>query len=222
MGRRRMVSKPGARGFTLVEVLVAMAITALVAVVSYSSLSAALVSAERLRVSAQRAQEIGQVMAMLSRDIRQTASRTVIDEFGQRTPAVMGGELARDMLTVTRAGWHNSTGAPRGTLQRVDWWLEEETLWRGYFPVLDITPGTERIETAVLDGVERFEVRFLPNVAALEINRDDVIDRRNWEDSWVADLSQPDQGLPPPAAVEMTMEVSGLGEVTRLYVLPAI
>jgi len=222
MGRRRMVSKPGARGFTLVEVLVAMAITALVAVVSYSSLSAALVSAERLRVSAQRAQEIGQVMAMLSRDIRQTASRTVIDEFGQRTPAVMGGELARDMLTVTRAGWHNSTGAPRGTLQRVDWWLEEETLWRGYFPVLDITPGTERIETAVLDGVERFEVRFLPNVAALEINRDDVIDRRNWEDSWVADLSQPDQGLPPPAAVEVTMEVSGLGEVTRLYVLPAI
>ncbi len=222
MGRRRMVSKPGARGFTLVEVLVAMAITALVAVVSYSALSAALVSAERLRVSAQRAQEIGQVMAMLSRDIRQTASRTVIDEFGQRTPAVMGGELGRDMLTVTRAGWHNSTGAPRGTLQRVDWWLEEETLWRGYFPVLDITPGTERIETAVLDGVERFEVRFLPNVAALEINRDDVIDRRNWEDSWVADLSQPDQGLPPPAAVEVTMEVSGLGEVTRLYVLPAI
>lgn len=217
-----MVSKPGARGFTLVEVLVAMAITALVAVVSYSALSAALVSAERLRVSAQRAQEIGQVMAMLSRDIRQTANRTVIDEFGQRTPAVMGGELARDMLTVTRAGWHNSTGAPRGTLQRVDWWLEEETLWRGYFPVLDITPGTERIETAVLDGVERFEVRFLPNVAALEINRDDVIDRRNWEDSWVADLSQPDQGLPPPAAVEVTMEVSGLGEVTRLYVLPAI
>jgi len=217
-----MVSKPGARGFTLVEVLVAMAITALVAVVSYSALSAALASAERLRVSAQRAQEIGQVMAMLSRDIRQTASRTVIDEFGQRTPAVMGGELARDMLTVTRAGWHNSTGAPRGTLQRVDWWLEEETLWRGYLPVLDITPGTERIETAVLDGVERFEVRFLPNVAALEINRDDVIDRRNWEDSWVADLSQPDQGLPPPAAVEVTMEVSGLGEVTRLYVLPAI
>jgi len=49
-----------------------------------------------------------------------------------------------------------------------------------------------------------------------------VIDRRNWEDSWVADLSQPDQGLPPPAAVEVTMEVSGLGEVTRLYVLPAI
>jgi general secretion pathway protein J len=217
-----MVSKPNDGGFTLVEVLVAMAITALVAVVAYSALSAALTSAERLRVSAQRAQEIGQVMTMLSRDIRQITNRPVIDEFGQRTPAVVGGELGRDMLTLTRAGWHNSTAAPRGTLQRVHWWVEEETLWRGYFPVLDRTPGTERIETAVLDGVERFEVRFLPTVAAMEINRDDVIDRRNWEDSWVADLSLPDQGLLPPAAVEVTMEVSGLGEVTRLYVLPAI
>ena len=217
-----MVSERVIRGFTLIEVLVAMAITAVVAMVSYSALSAALSSAERLRASTERAQEIGQVMAILSRDIRQVANRPVIDEFGQRMPAVMGGELARDMLTVTRAGWHNSTAAPRGTLQRVHWWIQDETLWRGYFPVLDRTPGTELIETAMLGGVERFEVRFLPSLARLEVNRDDVIDRRNWEDSWVADLSQPNQLLSPPAAVEVTLEVSGLGEVTRLYVLPAI
>jgi general secretion pathway protein J len=102
----------------------------------------------------------------------------------------------------------------------VHWWIEDETLWRGYFPVLDRTVGTERIETAVLNEVEGFEVRFLPSLAMLEINRDDVIDRKNWEDSWVADVSQPNQGLPPPAAVEVTMEVSGLGAVKRLYVLP--
>ncbi|MDG1684198.1 MAG: type II secretion system minor pseudopilin GspJ [Luminiphilus sp.] len=215
-----MVSKFKARGFTLIEVLIAMAITALVAIVSYSALSAAISSAEALRISTERARDIGQVMAILSRDIRQVAKRPVIDEFGQRMPAVLGGALARDELTLTRAGWHNSTGAPRSTLQRVHWWIEDETLWRGYFPVLDRTVGTERIETAVLNEVEGFEVRFLPSLAMLEINRDDVIDRKNWEDSWVADVSQPNQGLPPPAAVEVTMEVSGLGEVKRLYVLP--
>jgi general secretion pathway protein J len=102
----------------------------------------------------------------------------------------------------------------------VHWWIEDETLWRGYFPVLDRTVGTERIETAVLNEVEGFEVRFLPSLAMLEINRDDAIDRKNWEDSWVEDVSQPNQGLPPPAAVEVTMEVSGLGAVKRLYVLP--
>ena len=214
-------SRQRAGGFTLVEVLVAMAITVLVAIIAYSALSAALASAERLRVGTERARDIGQVMAMLARDIRQVVKRPVIDEFGQRVPAVIGGELARDMLTVTRSGWHNSTGALRSTLQRVQWWLEDETLWRGYFPVLDRTVGTERIETATLEAVERFEVRFLSGLAMVEVNRDDVIDRRNWEDSWVADLSQPNQGLSPPMAIEVTLEVSGLGEVKRLYVLPA-
>ncbi|MEL0136948.1 MAG: type II secretion system minor pseudopilin GspJ, partial [Halieaceae bacterium] len=148
MGRTKLAGDERERGFTLVEVLVAMAITALVAVISYSALSAALSATETLRVSTERAREIGQVMAMLSRDIRQTVNRPVIDEFGQQVPAVTGGELARDMLSLTRAGWHNSTGAPRSTLQRVDWWIDEDTLWRGYFPVLDRTVGTERVETA--------------------------------------------------------------------------
>ena len=78
MRRLRVVSKFSARGFTLIEVLVAMAITALVAIVSYSALSAAISSAEALRISTERARDIGQVMAILSRDIRQVAKRTVI------------------------------------------------------------------------------------------------------------------------------------------------
>ena len=221
MGRTKLAGDKREHGFTLVEVLVAMAITALVAVISYSALSAALSATETLRVSTERAREIGQVMAMLSRDVRQTVNRPVIDEFGQQVPAVTGGELARDMLSLTRAGWHNSTGAPRSTLQRVDWWIDEDTLWRGYFPVLDRTVGTERVETATLQGVERFEVRFLPTLGMLEVNRDDVIDRRNWEDNWVADLSQPNQTLSTPAAIEVTVEISGLGEIRRVYVLPS-
>ena len=215
-------SRQRADGFTLVEVLVAMAITALVAIIAYTALSAALASAERLRFSTERARDIGQVMAMLARDIRQVVKRPVIDEFGQRVPAVIGGELARDMLSVTRSGWHNSTGAPRSTLQRVQWWLEDETLWRGYFPVLDRTAGTEAVETAILEGVERFELRFLPALSAVESDRNDVIDRRDWRDSWIADLSQPGQMPSPPAAVEVLMEVAGLGELRRTYVLPSL
>ena len=47
MRRARVASKLRPAGFTLVEVLVAMAITALVAMVSYSALSAALSAALR-------------------------------------------------------------------------------------------------------------------------------------------------------------------------------
>ena len=211
-----------ARGFTLVEVLIAMAITTLISVVAYTGLSSALSGAESLRSASGRAHDINQTLAMLSRDLRQAVNRPVVDEFGQVVPALMGGEMAREPLALTRAGWHNSTAAPRSTLQRVRWWLEDERLWRGYFPVLDRTAGTEPVETAILEGVERFELRFLPALSAVESDRNDVIDRRNWRDSWIADLSQPGRMPSPPAAVEVLMEVAGLGELRRTYVLPSL
>ena len=211
-----------ARGFTLVEVLIAMAITTLISVVAYTGLSSALSGAESLRSASGRAHDINQTLAMLSRDLRQVVNRPVVDEFGQVVPALMGGEMAREPLALTRAGWHNSTAAPRSTLQRVRWWLEDERLWRGYFPVLDRTAGTEPVETEILEGVERFELRFLPTLSAVESDRNDVIDRRNWRDSWIADLSQPGQMPSPPAAVEVLMEVAGLGELRRTYVLPSL
>ena len=211
-----------ARGFTLVEVLIAMAITTLISVVAYTGLSSALSGAESLRSASGRAHDIHQTLAMLSRDLRQVVNRPVVDEFGQVVPALMGGEMAREPLALTRAGWHNSTAAPRSTLQRVRWWLEDERLWRGYFPVLDRTAGTEPVETAILEGVERFELRFLPTLSAVESDRNDVIDRRNWRDSWIADLSQPGRMPSPPAAVEVLMEVAGLGELRRTYVLPSL
>ncbi len=211
-----------ARGFTLVEVLIAMAITTLISVVAYTGLSSALSGAESLRSASGRAHDINQTLALLSRDLRQVVNRPVVDEFGQVVPALMGGEMAREPLALTRAGWHNSTAAPRSTLQRVRWWLEDERLWRGYFPVLDRTAGTEPVETAILEGVERFELRFFPTLSAVESDRNDVIDRRNWRDSWIADLSQPGQMPSPPAAVEVLMEVAGLGELRRTYVLPSL
>ena len=110
---------------------------------------------------------------------------------------------------------------PRSALQRVQWWLEEGTLWRGYFPVLDRAPGTEAIETPILEEVTRFEVRFLSSLDALDSDRNDVIDRRDWQDNWIADFSQPDLLPAPPVAVEVVLDIARLGEIRRTYVLPS-
>ena len=68
--------------------------------------------------------------------------------------------------------------------------------------------------------VHAFELRFLSSTARLESDRNDVIDRRDWQENWVADLSQPGQLPAPPVAVEVVMEIAGLGEIRRTYVLP--
>ena len=48
------------------------------------------------------------------------------------------------------------------------------------------------------------------------------IDRRFWEENWLADISRPGAVIEPPAAVEVILEIEGWGEVERLYVLPAL
>ena len=94
-----------------------MAITALISVVAYTGYL--LRFPVRKACVAQRACPRHQSnLALLSRDLRQVVNRPVVDEFGQVVPALMGGEMAREPLSLTRAGWHNSSAAPRSTLQR--------------------------------------------------------------------------------------------------------
>ena len=208
-------------GFTLVEVLIAMAITAFVSVLSYQTLSTALAGIESARIESERLHEINRAFTVLSRDVRQMTNRPVRDEFGQVASAVSGGELARDPLRLTRSGWHNSTGAPRSTLQRVAYRLEEDKLLRLSYPVLDRTTAIEPTETVLIDGVEVFELRFLPSVNALEVDRNQVIDRRFWQENWVADVGFTDKIIDPPAAIEVRVILSDWGELERLYVMPS-
>ena len=208
-------------GFTLVEVLIAMAVTAFVSVLSYQTLSTALAGIESARTESERLHEINRAFTVLSRDVRQMTNRPVRDEFGQMASAMSGGELARDPLRLTRSGWHNSTGAPRSTLQRVAYRLEEDRLLRLSYPVLDRTTAIEPTETVLIDGVEVFELRFLPSVNALEVDRNQVIDRRFWQENWVADVGFTDKIIDPPAAIEVRVILSDWGELERLYVMPS-
>ena len=218
---RRADHRPMEAGFTLVEVLIAMAITAFVSVLSYQTLSTALVGIESARVESERLHEINRAFTVLSRDIRQLANRPIRDEFGQVASAVSGGELAPVPLRLTRSGWHNSTGAPRSTLQRVAYRLEEDRLLRLSYPVLDRTTAIEPTETVLIEGVELFELRFLPSINAVDVDRNQVIDRRFWQENWVADVGFTDKLIDPPAAIEVRVTLRDWGELERLYVMPS-
>lgn len=210
------------RGFTLLEVLIAMAITAFIAVAAYTSLSTVMTGVERARDQGGRLHEIARAFGVLGRDLRLVVDRPVRDEFGQVAPAVTGGPLARELLSLTRSGWHNTTGAPRSTLQRIAYRLDGEALYRLSYPVLDRTPVGEPREVLLLEGVEDIRFTFLPSLARLEIDRDGRVDRRQWLDNWVQDLSQPNNLPAPPVAVAVTVTLDDLGEIERLYVLSAL
>jgi len=209
-------------GFTLVEVLIAMAITAFVAVVGYTGLTTVMTGVDSLRQETRQLEELNRAFQVLGRDLHQFVDRSVYDEFGSRLSSMEGGELAAQSLSFTRAGWHNSVGLPRSSLQRVAYYIDEDKLIRASWPVLDRTGAIEPVEVVLLREVDTFEVRFLGALEELEVNRDSQIDRRFWQENWIPDVSRPDALAEPPIAVEVRLMVPQWGELERLYVLPPI
>tara|TARA_B110000503_G_scaffold114377_1_gene171867 strand:- start:706 stop:1362 length:657 start_codon:yes stop_codon:yes gene_type:complete len=208
-------------GFTLLEVLIAMAITAFVAITGYTTLSTVIIGVDSQRSEAVRLHEVNRALTLISRDIRQLVNRPVRDEFGQLESSLTGGDLAREMLSLTHAGWHNTVSAPRSGLQRVSYRLEDGRLQRLSWPVLDRSSAIDPQVVELLSGVEFVELLFLPALSELNIGRGVDIDRRQWQSSWVSDVTRPNATVNPPAALELILSLEDWGEVHRIYALPS-
>ncbi len=208
-------------GFTLIEVLIALAITAFVSAIAYTSLSTTLLGVESTRATADRTYEINRAWMIITRDIRHFINRPVRDEFGQVEPALIGGPAARFTLSFTRSGWHNPNDNLRSNLQRVNYRVAEGALWRDSYPVLDRASDTAPREVKLLDDVEYLEIGFLGSLDAVQGRPDTVaLDTRDWLENWVEDNSAPDTELPPPLALEIRLQLEDWGEMRRLYALP--
>ena len=203
------------RGFTLIEVLIAMAITAMVATLAFASLDSTLDSAEALREQGERISEINRAWNLLSRDLSHFVDRPVRNEFGAVVPAMLGGERVDQQIAFTRVGWFNTLGRQRSHMQRVRYVLEDTTLYREQFQVLDRTNESEPQRVALLENVNLMEFRFLAESIEIPPNE---IETENWPETWGLDGGQ---GInTAPEAVEVRLELDDWGEVRWLYELP--
>lgn len=212
-----------ATGFTLVEVLIALAITAFVSTIAYTSFTTVLNGVERSQAVAERVYAVNRAWMIISRDLEQLVARPIRDEFGEQEPALQGGRIARFPLSFTRGGWHNPVGHPRSELQRVNYRLEEEVLWRDSYAVLDRSGDTLPQEVALLEGVEELQVFFLDGSESVRtIGNTSELETRDWQESWILDTSQPGAGLNPPMAIELRLQLADWGEMRRIYALPPL
>ncbi len=196
-------------GFTLLELLVAMAIFALLAVMAYGGLNSILTTREVVDMNMARLSEIQRTVMFLGRDLRQAANRGIRDEYGDRRPPlvsnVANSSLNGMVLELTRDGYPNPLGAPRSNMQRVAYRVEDDTLYRLSWPVLDRAIDTRPYEAALCEHITALRLRFL-----------------DYQDTWHTQWPpQAVEAAPPalPKAVEFTLELPDWGEITRLYQL---
>lgn len=195
------------KGFTLVELLVALAIFAIMGVMAQAGVRALLASQESLASENARLAELQLAWHTLARDIRQMTPRPVRDGRGDRRPALERRPIGGAPIRFTRSGWANPADDRRSTYQRVSYRLDETTLARAYWPRLDRSPGSEPLSVALLDDVTAFELRFLTA-------------DNGWQTSWPP-AGADDAARRLPVAVEVTLATESYGAMTRLIQVAA-
>jgi general secretion pathway protein J len=198
------------RGFTLLELLVALAVFAILSALAYGGLNAILQARAETERQAARLAEIQSAMTLLARDITQLTQREVRSEYGDPLPAIRGGTLSPLTLELTRAGWRNPAKHARSTLQRVGYALEDDVLIRHGWRVLDRAQDSAAYPLRVLTGVRTFQVRFLH-------------ENREWTDDWPPEtIASGPAPAPAPRllAVQVRLELEDMGELMRLFRVP--
>lgn len=207
------------RGFTLLEVLVAISIFAVLGVASYRVLSSVMQTDERLAVRNEELRRLNRAFWVMQQDFEQLVKRNVRDD----------GPIEENWLVVapddplplkfTRTGRANPLGLPRSDMQRVAYAVDrhpdyekedsqhyhDETLYllRYVWPTLDVAADRKTaVAQVLLPGVERFTVEVQGNQGLFA--------------QWPPGAEDPQDDL-EISALQVTLQFTEWGEMQRVY-----
>jgi general secretion pathway protein J len=148
------------------------------------------------------------VFLRISDDVAHARARTVKNVDGFTLPAFVGRlfdprPLADPSLEMTRGGVLSYGLGVQSDLRRVAYQLKDGRLVRLTWPVLDRGPVTKPLEATLLEGVEAFELRYYAATGS----------------GIVPTWPPAGQVNEPPRAVEVTLEVKGVGSFKRLFLV---
>jgi general secretion pathway protein J len=197
------------RGFTLLEILVATVILAVMGVMAYRGIAEARVAVGNAEGHLERLRAVQRTMQVVATDFRTLSRRPVREPIGDGYRAtLLRDPNSASLVELSHAGWPNGAGLPRGTTQRVTYRLEEGKLVREHWNVLDPTLATPPVKRELLDRVRSVEIRYLTS-------------SREWIAEWPQFGNTADLGFfTRPLAVEVTLVLEDYGEIRRLVEVP--
>lgn len=197
--------QPRPEGFTLLELLVAIAILAVIGVASYKLLASTIATRDRASEHDLNLLQLQKAMQAMQRDIEQTVPRPVRDEFGDTQPALYFPE--DNVIELTRTGWRNPMAEGRSELVRVRYVLEAGHLRRYQWSTLDRLQGSQPQVVDLLARVDDFHLRALDSTG-------------QWNTEWppVTQTQQAQtQQAPLPRAIEVTFTEAPYGALRRVF-----
>lgn len=199
-----------ARGFTLLELIVVIAIFGVMSAMAYGGLSSVLKTRTHVERSLERTAEYQKAFMRLRNDFQNIRYRPVRDAYGTTQGPFIGDTYGH--VTMTRGGWRNPLSQPRASLERVAYYLDKDkkALIRSSYRVLDQSQDSKPTDVTLLENVTDLSWRYLDS-------------KREWQTLWpptaiTGNNANSSSNIPqPPLAVEITLQTDDMGEIRFLF-----
>lgn len=195
---------PAARGFTLVELLVAIVILALIGAISYRGVKSSVEARDRIYTQNERWRALSRFFLQFEDDLLHSVGRTARSAAGESQAGFVskaawsGADDAQLILARASSSYQGDAQAS----VRVGYRLAGDRLERLHWPVADSAPGQlPRVQT-LLAGVSSLRLRCMNEYSL-------------WRPVWPV----PQDTRLRPSAVEISLTLEDGGTITRLFSL---
>lgn len=187
------------RGFTLVEMLIALAIFGMITAAGVALLSLTVRTQETSERLLDAVGAVRRTGALLNADLAQATPRLRRDGDGRPHPAFESGDGEESLLIALVRRGRDDDAAAHGALQRVEYHLREGRLERWSYPAVD--GAAEPVAMPLLDGVSRARLRYRDREGQW---------RARWDPTDPAEL---------PRALELVTDSEGEGVLRQLFLV---
>lgn len=184
----------GERGFTLVEMLVALSIFAVIAAMGVALLRSSVDTQDAVQARLKGMSGVNRLRAVMANDLAQAVPRATRGQAGDPVPAFTGSSNG---FAFVHAGAASLDGSPRPNVERVAYAMTGGEWRRAAQPMLD--------GSALSDGD-----RLIGDVSGAAVRYRDA--QGNWSEGWTSD---PGDRL--PRAVEVRLTRTGRAPLTMLF-----
>ena len=195
-------------GFTLLEIMVAIAIFAVLAAAAYGGLNSIVRAQVAVRESSDALHGLARALARFEKDLAQAYSRTSRGAYGTVDSALVGDS---NSLTVTTMVVTATAAGPGASPVRVRHTFAAGRWLRAQSAALDLAPNTPETTRLILDDFSGASLRYLDA---------QLIEHDRWPPANAALEGASLDSL--PRAVELRLTSTRFGEIRRLIALTEV
>ena len=192
------------KGFTLLEVLIAIAIFSIISLSSFTIFDTVLSSDATAKLRSERQNELQRAFLIIERDVTQIARRTIrLDGEAPLTRLIQSASDSfaseEQAIAFVRHGWTNpGLLLPRSDMQAVAYRITEDTLQRLHFNFVDAVVGEEPKIRPLISDVTELSFEYY--------------DGKEWQETWGSDSL--------PLAIAIEIETKDYGLIRRQFLVP--